>query len=213
MEETIWIEDSRVKLVFDRVFACTTSGRRVRWFNAEETEEEEDAEEGGGRGSRRGPEDRREAGGEESRVVSCEGKAGGGNMDGQDGQDGQEEGGEMGEVKERRAKRKGRGRGGIDGGHGGGCARRAQAPLCKREVSGRGLCFTGPGASASGSNGARRVSVRRVGWHWIALHNPPLPGQRNWRELWRGESVVARCAWRGATGKDQETLKGRSRAE
>ena len=48
-ERLIWIEDSRVKLVFDGVFACTTFGRGVRWFNAEDAEGEEDAEEGGRR--------------------------------------------------------------------------------------------------------------------------------------------------------------------
>jgi hypothetical protein len=36
--------------------------------------------------------------------------------------DGQDEGGEMGEVKEKIARRKGRARGGVDGGHGDGCA-------------------------------------------------------------------------------------------
>jgi hypothetical protein len=45
----ISFEDSRVKLVFEVVFACRTFGRGVRWFNAEETEGEEDAEEGGRR--------------------------------------------------------------------------------------------------------------------------------------------------------------------
>jgi len=48
-ERLISFEDSWVKVVFEGVFACTTFGRGVRWFNAEETEGEEDAEEGGRR--------------------------------------------------------------------------------------------------------------------------------------------------------------------
>jgi len=74
-ERLISFEDSRVKRVFEVVLACTTFGRGVRWFNAEETEGEEDAEEGGRRGSRRGPEKGRRR------------KREAGNMDGQDGQD------------------------------------------------------------------------------------------------------------------------------
>jgi hypothetical protein len=46
----ISFEDSRVKRVIDVVFACTTLGRGVQWFNAEDAEGEEETEEGGKRG-------------------------------------------------------------------------------------------------------------------------------------------------------------------
>jgi hypothetical protein len=38
-----------VELVFDGVFACTTFGRGVQWFNAEDAEGEEETEESGRR--------------------------------------------------------------------------------------------------------------------------------------------------------------------
>jgi hypothetical protein len=47
-ERLISFEDSRVKLVFEGENACTTFGRGVRWFNAEETEGEESRGKGGG---------------------------------------------------------------------------------------------------------------------------------------------------------------------
>ena len=112
----------------------------VQWFNAEDAEGEEED----GRKAEEGAHAEDQSTGERQEKEE-------GNMDRQDGRD---EGGETGEVKEERQKRKGRGEGRLVRGHGGGCARSAQATSCEWGVWGRGLCFTGPGASASGSNGA-----------------------------------------------------------
>jgi hypothetical protein len=81
-ERLISFEDSRVKLVFEVVFACTTLGRGVQWFNAEDAEGEEETEEGGKRGH---AEDQSTGGRQEEEE---------GNLDGQEGQDGD---GEVGE--------------------------------------------------------------------------------------------------------------------
>ena len=68
VEKAIWCGDSRVKLVFDVVFACTTLGRGGQRFNAEDAEGEEETEERGRMGSRRASEDQRRKG-EEGRAV------------------------------------------------------------------------------------------------------------------------------------------------